>query len=276
MNWFQALILGLVQGLTEFLPVSSSGHLVIFSSLLNIQIDEGNAFSVLLHVATFISVCIMYKTDVWMLIREAFLWIADIFRGRFKIETPERRMLIMIIYATIPAVVVGLVFKVFDLEEKLSVLPVVGCTQLLTAALMYIVDRFGDGTYTKENASPVSAWLVGLAQACALLPGLSRSGSTITAARACGYQKEFAIKFAFLMSLPAILGAAVLEGASLIKDGAFSVELLPTAIAFIAAMISGILAIKFMINLLKNNRFYIFSIYCALVGIVCLVFSFIS
>ncbi len=276
MNWFQALVLGLVQGLTEFLPVSSSGHLVIFSNILNIQIEDGNAFSVLLHVATFLSVCIMYKADVWMLIREFFLWIADIFRGRFKIETPERRMLILLIYATIPAVLVGLLFKVFDLDARLSALPVVGVMLLITAALMYVIDRFGEGKYTKANAPLKSAWLIGLAQACALLPGLSRSGSTITASRACGYKKDFAIKFAFLMSLPAILGAAVLEGASLIKDGAFSVELLPTAIAFIAAMVSGVLAIKFMINLLKNNRFYIFSIYCALVGIVCLVFSFIK
>ncbi len=276
MNWFEALILGLVQGLTEFLPVSSSGHIVIFSNILNIQIEDGNAFSVLLHLATFISVCIMYKEDVWMLIKEAFLWIGDICRGRFEVKTPERRMLILLIYATIPAIAVGALFKVFDLDAKLSVLPVVGFTLLLTATLMYIVDRFGDGKYTAKNASGKSAWLIGLAQACALLPGLSRSGSTITAARACGYKKDFAIKFAFLMSLPAILGAAVLEGAGLIMDGTFSVELVPTIIAFIAAMISGVLAIKFMINLLKNNRFYLFSIYCALVGIVCLVFSFIK
>ncbi len=276
MNWFQALILGLVQGLTEFLPVSSSGHLIIFSNILNIQIDDGNAFSVLLHVATFLSVCIMYKADVWMLIRECFLWIADLFRGRFKAETPNRRMLFMLIYATIPAIVVGFIFKVFDLDAKLSALPVVGCTLLITSVLMYVIDRFDEGKYTAANAHPKSAWLVGLAQACALLPGLSRSGSTITASRACGFKKDFAIKFAFLMSLPAILGAAVLEGASLIKDGAFSVELLPTVVAFIAAMVSGVLAIKFMINLLKNNRFYIFSIYCALAGILCLVFTFIK
>ncbi len=276
MNWLQALVLGLVQGLTEFLPVSSSGHIIIFSNILNIQIEDGNAFSVLLHVATFLSVCIMYKEDVWMLIREFFLWITDIFRGQFTAKTPQRRMLFLLIYATIPAIVVGALFKVLDLDAKLSVLPVVGFTLLLTATLMYIIDRFGEGKYTQKDAGAKSAWLIGLAQACALMPGLSRSGSTITAARACGYKKDFAIKFAFLMSLPAILGAAVLEGASLIQDGTFSVELVPTLIAFVAAMISGILAIKFMINLLKNNRFYIFSIYCAIVGIVCLVFSFIK
>ena len=276
MVWYEALVLGLVQGLTEFLPVSSSGHLVIFSSLLGVEMEGSNAFSVLLHLATFFSVCIMYRKDVWMLIREFFLWIGDICRDRFKVVTPERRMLIMIIYATIPAVVVGLLFKLFGLEEKLSVLPVVGVTQLLTAALMFIVNRFGEGNTDAKNAGFLTSWLVGLAQACALLPGLSRSGSTITAARACGYKKEFAIKFAFLMSLPTILGAAVLEGASLIKDGTFSVEPVSVLIAFVAAFVSGILAIKFMIALLKNNRFYVFSIYCTLVGIVCLVFSFIK
>lgn len=185
-------------------------------------------------------------------------------------------MLIMLIYATIPAIVIGVVFKALDLDAKLSILPVVGIMQLITATLMYIVNRFGDGKLDSANAGFKPAWLVGLAQACALMPGLSRSGSTITAARACGFKKDFAIKFSFLMSLPAILGAAVLEGASLLADGTFSVELLPTVIAFVAAMISGILAIKFMIRLLKNNRFYVFSIYCVLTGILCLVFGFIK
>lgn len=276
MSWFQALIMGLVQGLTEFLPVSSSGHLVIFRHILHLEIEDGNAFSVLLHVATFLSVCILYYKDVWMLIREFFLWIADLCRGRFQVRTPERRLLMMLIVATIPAVIIGFLFKLLGLEEKLSVLPVVGVMLLITAALMFIVDRFGEGTKTAKNATFVSALFVGLAQACALMPGLSRSGSTITAARASGYKKAFAIKFAFLMSLPAILGAAVLEGASLIKDGAFSVEPLPMVIAFVAAAVSGVLAIRFMINLLKNNRFYFFSIYCVLAGILCLVFSFIK
>lgn len=276
MNIFEALILGLVQGLTEFLPVSSSGHLVIFSNILGIQIDDGNAFSVLLHLATFISVCFIYYKDIIELIKEFFLMLGDLFRGRFDLTRPYRRMLIMLIIATIPAVAVGLLFKLFDLDAALSNLLVVGIMLIITSVLMFVIDRFGNGRLDASNASLTSSLMVGLAQACALVPGLSRSGSTITASRALGYKKDFAIKFSFLMSLPAILGAAVLEGAGLIADGGFSVELAPLAVGFIAAAVSGILAIKFLINLLKKNRFYVFSIYCSIVGLLSVIFFFVK
>lgn len=157
----------------------------------------------------------------------------------------------------------------------LSNLLVVGLMLLVTAALMYFVDHCNTNRYDASNATYKSSLAVGLAQACALMPGLSRSGSTITAARAAGYKKEFAIKFSFLMSLPAILGAAVLEGAGLIMDGGFAIEALPLIVGFIAAAVSGILAIKFLINLLNKNRFYVFSIYCGIVGLICIVFSII-
>lgn len=276
MSIFEALIMGLVQGLTEFLPVSSSGHLVIFGEILGLQIDDGNAFAVLLHLATFISVCIVYYKDVIELIKEFFLMIADICRGRFDFKRPYRRMLIMLIIATVPAVVVGVIFKMFDIDAILSNLLMVGFMLLITAVLMFIVDRFNKNTFDASNAKYSSAFAVGLAQACALMPGLSRSGSTITAARALGYKKEFAIKFSFLMSLPAILGAAVLEGAGLIGSGGFSVEIVPLAVGFIAAAVSGVLAIKFLINLLNKNKFYVFSVYCALAGAVSIVFGFIK
>ena len=272
MSVWEALIMGLVQGLTEFLPVSSSGHLVIFGEILNLQIEDGNAFSVLLHVATFLSVCFIYYKDIIELIKEFFLMIGDIFRRKGDWNRPYRRMLIMLIIATIPAVVVGLIFKLFGLDAMLSNLLVVGLMLLVTAALMYFVDHCNTNRYDASNATYKSSLAVGLAQACALMPGLSRSGSTITAARAAGYKKEFAIKFSFLMSLPAILGAAVLEGAGLIMDGGFAIEALPLIVGFIAAAVSGILAIKFLINLLNKNRFYVFSIYCGIVGLICIVF----
>ena len=275
MSVWEALIMGLVQGLTEFLPVSSSGHLVIFGEILNLQIEDGNAFSVLLHVATFLSVCFIYYKDIIELIKEFFLMIGDILPEKRGLNRPYRRMLIMLIIATIPAVVVGLIFKLFGLDAMLSNLLVVGLMLLVTAALMYFVDHCNTNRYDASNATYKSSLAVGLAQACALMPGLSRSGSTITAARAAGYKKEFAIKFSFLMSLPAILGAAVLEGAGLIMDGGFAIEALPLIVGFIAAAVSGILAIKFLINLLNKNRFYVFSIYCGIVGLICIVFSII-
>ncbi len=273
MSIIEAIIMGLVQGLTEFLPVSSSGHLVLFSQILNLNIDEGNAFNVLLHVATFISVCFVYYKDVYELIKEFFLLIGDIFRGKFNSERPYRRMLIMLIIATMPAVLLGLIFKLFDLDAALSNVMIVGIMLLFTSALMYAVDKFNENKYDAQNAKYKSALYVGIAQACALMPGLSRSGSTITAARALGYKKDFAIKFSFLMSLPAILGAAVLEGVDLILSGGFSVEITTLIAGFAAAAISGVLAIKFLIRLLNNNKFYIFSIYCGIIGIISVLFS---
>lgn len=273
MSIFEAIIMGLVQGLTEFLPVSSSGHLVLFSQILNLNIDEGNAFNVLLHVATFISVCFVYYKDVYELIKEFFLLIGDIFRGKLNLDRPYRRMLIMLIIATVPAVLLGLIFKILDLDALLSNVMTVGIMLLFTSALMYAVDKFNENKYDAQNAKYKSALYVGIAQACALMPGLSRSGSTITSACALGYKKDFAIKFSFLMSLPAILGAAVLEGADLILNGGFSVEIAPLIVGFAAAAISGVLAIKFLIRLLSNNKFYIFSIYCAVVGIISVLFS---
>ena len=159
---FEALIMGLVQGLTEFLPVSSSGHLVIFSQLLNLNIDEGNAFNVLLHVATFISVCFVYYKDVAELIKEFFLMIADMCRGRFDFERPYRRMLIMLIIATIPAVVVGFIFKLLALDAALSNVLTVGIMLLFTSALMYLIDKFEEGSLDASNAKYKSALWVGV------------------------------------------------------------------------------------------------------------------
>lgn len=277
MTWLEGLILGLVQGLTEFLPVSSSGHLVIFENLLDAQIDDSTAFFVLLHFATLISVCIMYRKDVWGLIKEFFLWIADIFRGRFKVKTDSRRLFLAVLISTVPAGVLGVIYKIFDLDARLMNLYVVGIMLLVTAFLMYAVDKFNKNTTDEKNIKPLSALFVGLAQAAALLPGLSRSGSTITAARAQGYKKEFAVKYSFLLSLPTILGAVILEGASLLSDGTlFNMDAGAAIAGFLAAAVSGILAIKFLITLLNKNRFYIFSIYCAAAGILCLVFAFIK
>lgn len=273
MSIIKALIMGLVQGLTEFLPVSSSGHLVIFSNILHLDLDDSTAFSVLLHLATFISVCIVYYKDIAELIKEFFLMIGDIFKKKSDWSRPYRRMLIMLIIATIPAVAIGLIFELFGLDDMLSNLICVGCMLLVTAVLMYLVDKFNKNKYDASNASYKSALVVGIAQAFALLPGLSRSGSTITTARASGYKKEFAIKFSFLMSLPAIAGAGLLEGVKVISSGGFDVSPLPLLAGFIAAALSGILAIKFLINLLNKNKFYVFSIYCGIVGIISIIFG---
>lgn len=275
MNVLQALVLGLVQGLTEFLPVSSSGHLVIFSNILKITIEDGTTFSIFLHLATLISVIVVYFKDVCELVREFFGMIFDLFRGRFSVKSPYRKMMIMLIIATIPTVIMGLIFKKFGLDTSLSTLLVVGIMLLFTSLLMFIIDRIPQGIKGAKNGTFVDAVLVGLVQAAALMPGLSRSGSTITAGRVRGFNKEFAIKFSFLMSIPAILGAVVLESIDLIGEGKFNIDWLPFLAGFIAAAVSGILAIKFLITLLNKQKFYVFGIYCGIAGLTAIVFSFI-
>jgi len=279
MTIFNAFILGLVQGLTEFLPVSSSGHLAIFDRLLGIN-DSNVAFAVLLHLATLISVSFIYYRDILELVREFFGMIFDLFRGKFNIRSPYRKLLILLIVATIPAAVLGLLLNDW-FDTFMANLLLVGCMLLLTCLLMFLVDRLPGGVKNEKassgnkKATALDALFVGIAQAFALLPGLSRSGSTIVAGRIRKFDKNFAIRFSFLMSIPTILGAVLLEGYSAIKTGSFSVELLPAIVGFITAAAVGIVAIKFLIKLLNQKKFYYFGIYCAVAGIVSIVLHFI-
>ena len=265
MDRLQALFSGIIQGLTEFLPVSSSGHLVIFNALLGDR-DGGNlAFTVFLHLATLLSVAIMFRKDVWTLIREFFGALWDILRGRPNFRTPERRFLLMVIIATIPAVLAGALVKLLELDAVLENIYVVAAMLAVTALLMFAVDRIGKRRYTEADAPYKSALLVGCLQAVAILPGLSRSGSTIFGGVLGGLKKEFAIRFAFILSMPAILGAALLEGLQAVKDvksGGLEFDPVALLIGFAAATLCGILAISFIKALMKNNRFWVFGVYC--------------
>ena len=272
MTTFNAFILGLVQGLTEFLPVSSSGHLAIFGRLLGIE-EPDVAFAVLLHLATLISVSFIYYRDIIELAREFFGMIFDLFRGKFNIRSPYRKLLILLIVATIPAAILGLLLNDW-FDALMANLLLVGCMLILTCLLMFLVDRLPNGKKDEKTTTVWDALLVGIAQAFALMPGLSRSGSTITSGHMRGFNKKFAVRFSFLMSIPTILGAVLLEGYDAIKTGAFSVELMPAIVGFITAALVGIIAIKFLIKLLNQKKFYYFGIYCAVAGVVSIVLHF--
>ena len=263
MTWLQALLSGIIQGLTEFLPVSSSGHLVIFNALFGGGESGDLAFTVFLHLATLLAVVVCFRKDVWALIREFFSAAWDILRGKPNFKTPERRFLLMVIIATIPAVLAGMLIKLLDLDSVLENIFVVGAMLLLTAAFMFLVDRL-KGVYTEKDAPYRVSLLTGCLQAVAILPGLSRSGSTIFGGVLGGFRKEFAVKFAFILSIPAILGAALLEGIDVIRSGALEINALNWLIGFAAAAVCGVLAIKFIKVLIKNNKFYVFGIYCLL------------
>ena len=262
MNVITAIILGIIQGLTEFIPVSSSGHLVIYNALLGSGGEVNLAFSVLLHLGTLCSVFAVFAKDVQLLVCEFFAWLVDISRGKRAVKTASRRYLFMVIIATIPAVLAGVAIKLLNLTDILENVFVAAFMLLITSAFMFLIDRMNKGRKNAENASYISALTVGLFQAMAILPGLSRSGSTIFAGLLGRYDKEFAVKFAFILSIPVIIGAGLLELIDAWRVGEIGMDALNMAVGFFAAFISGIFAIKFVRMLISSNRFYLFGIYC--------------
>lgn len=259
MEWFEALILGVLQGLTEYLPVSSSGHLAIGSALFGIQGEDNLTFTIAVHVATVLStLVILWKEIGW------------IFRGLFKFEmNAETKYVINILVSMIPIGIVGVFFKDYVEEIFGSGLLIVGCMLLLTALLLafsyYAKPRL------KENISMKDAFIIGLAQACAVMPGLSRSGTTIATGLLLGDNKAKLAQFSFLMVIPPILGEALLDGMKIVKGaaaGTSDISVLSLVVGFLAAFISGCVACKLMINIVKKGKLIYFAIYCAIAGAV--------
>ncbi len=258
MSWFEALVLGIVQGLTEYLPVSSSGHLAIGSALFGIQGEENLAFTIVVHVATvFSTLVVLWKEIEW------------IFSGLFKFKmNDETRYVVNILISMIPIGIVGVFFK--DAVEDIfgSGLLVVGCMLLLTATLLAF--SYYAKPRRKENISMKDAFVIGLAQACAVTPGLSRSGTTIATGLLLGNNKEKLAQFSFLMVIPPILGEALLDVMKAVKGEAVAGEIptLSLVAGFIAAFVSGCIACKWMINIVKKGKLIYFAIYCAIAGLV--------
>lgn len=263
MEWFEALILGLLQGLTEYLPVSSSGHLAIGSALFGIEGEETLAFTIVVHVATvFSTLVILWKEIDW------------IFKGLFKFQmNDETRYVINIIISMIPIGIVGVFFK--DEVEAIfgSGLLVVGCCLLLTAVLLTFSYYYKPRQ--KAEISKKDAFIIGLAQACTVLPGLSRSGSTIATGLLLGDDKAKLAQFSFLMVIPPILGEALLDGMKLMKGEAIAGDIpaLSLIVGFVAAFVSGCLACKWMINIVKKGKLVYFGIYCAIAGALTLILN---
>lgn len=262
MEWFEALVLGIIQGLTEFLPVSSSGHLQIFSALFGIQGEENLTFAVAVHAATVCSTIVVLRKEIWGLLQ-------GLFRFAWNDETIY---IAKIILSMIPVAIVGVFFK--DKVEELfgSGLLIVGCSLLLTACLLAFA--YYARPRTKEKISFRDAFIIGVAQACAVLPGLSRSGSTIATGILLGNNKERVAKFSFLMVLIPILGEAFLD----LMKGDFSqgesgISLISLTVGFVAAFISGFLACSWMLNLVKKGKLIWFAVYCLVVGGVIIVWQ---
>lgn len=264
MNSLEALVLGLLQGLTEYLPVSSSGHLTIGSTLFGMTGEESLSFTILVHVATVLStLVILWKEIVWLL--------KGLFRFRWNNET---KYVVNILISMIPVGIVGLFFK--DTVEEIfgSGLLIVGIMLLVTASLLAFA--YYAKPRQKETISKKDAFIIGLAQACAVMPGLSRSGSTIATGLILGNMKENLAQFSFLMVIPPILGEALLETLKLMSGTEVASSDIPTSslvIGFFAAFISGCIACKWMINIVKKGKLVYFAIYCAIVGAITVVCS---
>ena len=263
MSWLEALILGIVQGLTEYLPVSSSGHLAIGSYLFGIDGADNLTFTVLVHVATILSTFVVLWSEIdWIL------------KGLFKFKmNDETKYFLNILVSMIPIGIVGFCFK--DKVEEVfgSGLLIVGCMLLVTAALL--IFSYYAKPRQKEKISWRDALIIGIAQACAVMPGLSRSGSTIATGLLLGNKKESLAQFSFLMVIPPILGEALLDVLKVVKgEEAFGgIDTLPLVIGFIAAFVAGCLACKWMISIVKKGKLLWFGVYCIFAGIVAIALS---
>lgn len=266
MDWLQALILGIIQGLTEYLPVSSSGHLAIGAYLFGIAGSDNLAFTVMVHVATVLSTFVVLWSE-----------IAWILKGLFKFEMNDAtKYFLNILVSMIPIGIVGFFFK--DKVEEVfgSGLLVVGIMLLVTASLL--IFSYYAKPRTKERIGWRDALIIGVAQACAVMPGLSRSGSTIATGLLLGNKKESLAQFSFLMVIPPIVGEALLDVMKAVKgEAAFGgIDTLPLVVGFVAAFAAGCLACKWMINIVKRGKLVYFGIYCAIVGIVTIACSFMQ
>ena len=266
MDWFQALILGLIQGLTEYLPVSSSGHLTIGQEIFGITGGDNLMFDVAVHVATVCSTLVVLWSEIEWIVK-------GLFKGRMNEET---RYVLNILVSMIPVGIVGLFFK--DEVEAVfgSGLLIVGIMLLVTASLL--VFSYYAKPRQKEKISIRDAFIIGVAQACAVMPGLSRSGSTIATGLLLGNKKERLAQFSFLMVIPPILGEALLDGVKVAKgeDVFGNIGTLPLVVGFLAAFLSGCFACKWMINIVKRGKLIWFGVYCAVAGLVAIAYSLMS
>lgn len=293
MNLLEAIFMGILQGVTEFLPVSSSGHLAILKNLIGLK-DVGLAFDILLHLGTLIAVFVAFRKDIWELIVngigiicDACINIGRLIKNRFIkdkskklqykkiLETPYRRFVMLVIVSTIPTGIMGILLndKVENMGKHL-IIP--GICLLITGVLLLIADSLPSGKKDEKTVSYPNALFVGICQGLATLPGISRSGTTITACLGCGLNKEFAVKYSFIMSIPVILGAAVLEVPALANESLLASQWASYITGMAFAAVVGYICIKTMLKIVKNKKFKGFAYYCFAMGVFAIIMSFIK
>lgn len=282
MSLLQAIIMAVIQGLTEFLPVSSSGHLALFKILFDVETDTGILYDVLLHVGTLAAICLVYYKDIFRLfvegcgiVRDAFVNVVIFFRNKLRrqderyrevIGNGYRKFAMLIIVSTIPTGVIGFFGReVVEMASEILIVP--GICLIITGILLFVADRTKEGNKLPKSVTYTEAFGIGIAQGVATLPGLSRSGTTIAACLLTGYQRSFAVKYSFLMSVPAILGALVLELSDLSKVTVAPAEIGYYIVGMVIAAVVGYICIKVMLAIVRKKKFTFFAIYCYAIGV---------
>lgn len=269
MSILEAVIQAVIQGLTEFLPVSSSGHLSLFQHFTGNSGEGALLFSAFLHLGTLVAVFIAFRDTIWALIKEFFAMLRDIFTGKFRWSTMngERRMIIMLIISLsilIPFYIFKDVFTSISEDESIFM---EGLCFIYTAVILIIADKCANGTKNPEDITTANAVTIGIFQGIALLPGVSRSGSTIASSLMCRLSRDTAVRYSFILGIPAIMGGCFLEITEAVKTDVSSIDIIPFLIGFVVAAVVGICAIKMVQWLLKTNKFKIFAIYTAILGV---------
>ena len=277
MDIFEAIILGIVQGIAEFLPISSSGHLALFHAIFgNASKDQSNLmFDIFLHFGTMLAIFIVYFKDFMLLIKAFFGIIIDLFKGiRDFSSSTYRKLVVLILIASVPAGIIGIFFD-NKIEAMAKSVEVVGIMLIITGFLLYITNRLKDGQKDISGIKWLDAIIIGIFQAFALIPGISRSGSTIFAGLLKGLEKNTVVRFSFILAFPAILGATLFK----VIDTDFSKYsdmMVPSLVGMIVSMIVGFASIKLLVNIIKRSKLHYFAYYLFSLGLVSIVVGIIS
>lgn len=269
MNFFDAIFQGIVQGLTEFLPISSSGHLSLVQHLSGQSGESGLMFSILLHFGTLIAVFLAFYKTIFQLIGEFFRMLKDIFTGKFSFKemNAKRRMIVMLVVSLLPLCIFIFLSDFYKSVSSDNDIIVEGCGFLVTALLLFLADR--QRPDPGKNAADMKysdALAVGIAQGIAPMPGISRSGSTISVGLMMGLSREYAVAFSFIMGIPAVLGANILEIPDALAEQSMASPMV-LIVGVVTAAVFGLLAIKMVKWLVKSNKFKIFAIYTLILGL---------
>lgn len=286
MDFLYAIFMGIIQGLTEFLPVSSSGHLAIFQHIFGMNTDTGVLFEALLHLGTLAAVCVVFWKDVKNLVVHGLGLIVDAclygwqwmmcrikhepFKRRRLVNNAYRKFALLIIVTSIPTAILGFALKgVINMAGSVLVIP--GICLVVTAIVLLLVDGHSGGRKKVKAATYKDAAIIGAVQGIATLPGISRSGSTIAACLFLGMDKKFAVRYSFLASVPAIVGANLLEIGGIIGQPVDGMLIVSYIVGMLVAAVVGYMCIKVMINIVRRSRYQYFAYYCAVIGIISII-----